>query len=106
MIKILIPLFFVQFCYAQVDLNSGLKAYYPFNGNANDASGNNNNPVFNNATITADRFGNPNNAYHFNGVYQYMRIPNKPSLNFGKEITLSVWVRPAHQQRRWQLQSR
>jgi hypothetical protein len=23
-----------------------------------------------------------------------MRIPNKPSLNFGNEITLSVWVRP------------
>lgn len=83
-----------QFCYAQVNLDKGLQAFYPFNGNANDASGNNNHPVFNNATITADRFGNRNSAYHFNGVFQYMRIPNKPSLNFGNEITLSVWVRP------------
>jgi len=83
-----------RICSAQVALDKGLQAYYPFNGNANDASGNNNNPVFNNATITADRFGNTNSAYHFNGVYQYMRIPNKPSLNFAKEITLSVWVRP------------
>ncbi len=83
-----------QICAAQVNLDKGLQAYYPFNGNANDHSGNNNNPVFNNASITSDRFGNPNSAFHFNGVYQYMRIPNKPSLNFSNEITLSVWVRP------------
>lgn len=83
-----------KFCTAQVNLDKGLQAYYPFNGNANDASGNNNNPTFNNATITADRFGNKNSAYHFNGVYQYMRIPNNPSINFKNEITLSVWVRP------------
>jgi len=83
-----------EFCTAQVNLDKGLQAYYPFNGNANDESGNNNNPTFNNATITTDRFGNPNSAYHFNGVYQYMRIPNKPSINFKNEITLSVWVRP------------
>jgi hypothetical protein len=83
-----------EFCTAQVNLDKGLQAYYPFNGNAKDASGNNNHPVFNNATNTADRFGNPNSAYHFNGVYQYMRIPNKPSINFKDQITLSVWVRP------------
>lgn len=83
-----------QISVAQVNLDKGLQAYYPFNGTANDESGNNNHPVFNNATITSDRFGNPNSAYHFNGIYQYMRIPNKPSLNFGSQITLSVWVRP------------
>jgi hypothetical protein len=43
---------------AQVNLGLGLMAYYPFNGNANDASGNNHNPVFNNATPAPDRFGN------------------------------------------------
>jgi len=87
-------LFIAQFCTAQVNLDKGLQAYYPFNGTAYDASGNNNNPTFNNATITTDRFGNKNSAYHFNGVYQYIRIPNKPSINFKNEITLSVWVRP------------
>ncbi|MEO7307150.1 MAG: LamG domain-containing protein [Ferruginibacter sp.] len=87
-------LLITQFCTAQVNLDKGLQAYYPFDGTANDKSGNNNNPTFNNATITADRFGKPNSAYHFNGVFQYMRIPNKPSLNFGSVITLSVWVRP------------
>lgn len=48
---------------AQVNLNQGLMAYYPFSGNDNDMSGNNNNPVFNNATLTTDQFGNPNGAY-------------------------------------------
>ena len=80
-------------CTAQ-DINKGLRAYYPFNGNANDASGNNNNPVFNNATLTSDRFGKPNNAYHFNGINSYIRIPNSPTLNLNDKITLSVWVRP------------
>lgn len=87
-------LFLSPTCWAQPDLKAGLQAYYPFNGNANDASGNNNHPVFNNATITSDRFGNPNSAYHFNGVYQYIRIRNNPSLNFSNQVTLSVWVRP------------
>ena len=80
--------------YCQLDLSTGLVAYYPFNGNANDESGNNNNPVFNNATLTADRFGNPNSAYHFNGISNYMMIPNRPGINMSNQLTLSVWVRP------------
>ena len=54
-------------------LQNGLVAYYPFNGNANDESGNGNNPtaVFG-PTLTMDRYGNPNAAYHFNGN-QYIR---------------------------------
>ena len=87
-------LLITECCVAQVNLDKGLQAYYPFNGTGNDKSGNNNHPTFNNATITADRFGKPNSAYHFNGVYQYIRIPNKPSLNFTDQISLSVWIRP------------
>lgn len=79
---------------AQVDLTDGLRAYYPFNGNDKDASGNNNNPIFNNASLTADRFGKPNSAFHFNGIDNYIRIANSPSLNFKNQITLLVWVRP------------
>lgn len=83
-----------EVCCAQVNLKQGLQAYYPFSGNANDASGNNNHPIFNNASITSDRFGNPNSAYHFDGSYQYMRIKNNPTLNFSNYITISAWVRP------------
>jgi PKD repeat protein len=80
--------------FSQVNLSQGLMAYYPFDGNANDASGNNNNPVFNNARLTADRFGNPNSAYHFNGVNNYMRVRNNPSLNMANKISISLWVKP------------
>lgn len=46
---------------------SGLVAYYPFNGNANDLSGNSYNGTVDGATLTLDRFGNANNAYYFDG---------------------------------------
>ena len=94
--KLFLPLFLllVNFSFAQVDLNLGLKAYYPFSGNANDISGNNNNPVFNNATLTADRFGNPNSAYHFNGTNTYMQVPNSASLNMNNKLSISLWVKP------------
>ena len=35
---------------------NGLVGYWPFNGNANDASGNGNNATVNGATLTNDRF--------------------------------------------------
>ena len=41
-------------------ITKGLIAYYPFNGNANDMTGNGHNGVPNNATLTTDRFGNQN----------------------------------------------
>ncbi len=80
--------------FAQVDLTKGLVAYYPFNGNALDASGNGNNPVFNNATLTSDYYGNANSAYHFNGVDNYIQIPNSNSLNTGTDISVCAWVKP------------
>jgi len=80
---------------SQVNLNAGLMAYYPFTGNANDASGNANNPIFNNATLTQDRFGNANSAYSFNGTDNYIRIPNSPTLNSTNQISICVWVKVA-----------
>ena len=47
---------------------NGLVGYWPFNGNANDESGNGNNLTINGPTLTTDRFGNSNNAYLFQGV--------------------------------------
>ena len=51
---------------------NGLVGWWGFNGNANDASGNNNNGTNNGATLTPDRFGNVNSAYSFNGVSNYI----------------------------------
>lgn len=42
-------------------------AYYPFNGNANDASGNGHNGTVTGATLTTDKSGVANRAYSFDG---------------------------------------
>lgn len=78
--------------FSQINLSEGLIAYYPFDGNAKDASGNNNNPRFNNAVLTSDRFGNSKSAYKFNGRNSFMQIPNSVSLNFKKSITIAAWI--------------
>ncbi len=77
---------------AQVNLNAGLVAYYPFNGNANDESGNNNNATTVKATFIPDRFGKPNSACYFNGKNNYIRIPDDASLHFKKGFSISAWV--------------
>ena len=41
--------------------------WWPFNGNANDESGNENNGTANAVSIIADRFGNANSAFAFDG---------------------------------------
>jgi len=90
---LIIVLLLSQVARSQVNLNLGLRAYYPFSGNGADASGNNNHPVFNNATSVPDRFGNPNSAYSFNGTDNYMRILNSASLNMTTQMTLCAWVK-------------
>lgn len=95
--SLLVYLLLISFLqsFSQVNLKAGLVAYYPFSGNANDASGNGNNPIFNNATLTNDRFGNPNSAYSFNGINNYIRIPNSSSLNSSNQISICAWVKVA-----------
>lgn len=94
--KIIFALFVLltNACLAQVNLQAGLSAYYPFSGNAKDESGNNNHPVFNNARLTADRFGKPKSAYHFNGQNTYIKILNSPSLNTKQKLSICAWVKP------------
>jgi gliding motility-associated-like protein len=60
---------------AQVNLNNGLEVSLPFNGNANDASGNGNNGFPQNGIqLTTDRFGNPNSAYLLDGINDYISL--------------------------------
>jgi hypothetical protein len=78
---------------AQSRLADGLVAWYPFDGDANDVSGFNNNGVVVGATLTTDRFGNPNSAYHFAGDGStYIVIPDSPSLDITGTMTLTAWV--------------
>lgn len=72
--------------------NGGLVAYYPFNGNANDASGNGRHAIPTNGTaLAADRTGSPNRAYSFDGVDDHI-IAN-PFTGFPTDqITCTFWV--------------
>jgi len=55
---------------------NGLVGWWPFNGNANDESGNGNNGTVNGAILTTDRFGNDGKAYSFDGVSNYILVNN------------------------------
>ncbi len=70
--------------------SNNLVAYYPFNGNADDAIGTNNGTV-NGATLATDRFGNANSAYSFDGVDDVVIVPNNTALNFSGDFTISLW---------------
>jgi hypothetical protein len=78
-------------------LNKGLVAYYPFNGNANDESGNGNDGTLHPGQFgglkkqVKDRHGKLGQAYFFDG-HSTITVENHPSLNFSDAMTISVWV--------------
>ena len=53
---------------------------YTFSGDANDGTSNENNGTVNGATLTTDRFGEPNSAYYFDGDGDYIHVPLYPHL--------------------------
>ena len=78
---------------ALASLTDGLVAYYPFDGNANDASGNGNHGTIHGVTLTTDRFGNANGAYYF-GDGNYISVEDSVSLDSpSNQITVTTWVR-------------
>jgi len=82
------PLITTQTTTANMPID-GLIAYYPFNGNANDESGNNYNGIVTGASLSTDRKGNNNNAYSFSGLSNYISISSVPIL---QTITICIWI--------------
>jgi gliding motility-associated-like protein len=77
---------------AQIPTN-GLIGYWPFNGNANDESGNGNNGIVHGATLTEDRCGNENSAYYFDGNRQYIISNDTINISVAMPRTISVWLK-------------
>jgi surface protein len=71
--------------------STGLVAWYPFNGNANDLASNPVNGNVNNALLTTDRNEETNSAYQFNGANNYIILPQNNKFNLGT-LTISAWV--------------
>jgi hypothetical protein len=66
--------------------------WYPFSGNASDSSGNGKNGTVYGASLTTDRFGNPNSAYFFDGIDDYIDVPAATLQN--ERYSYSLWVSP------------
>ena len=80
---------------SSVNLTNGLLAWYPFNGNANDESGNGNDGTVNGATLTADRNGNNNSSYSFDGIDDFIVMnSNNNELDLFENCCLSIaaWI--------------
>jgi len=72
---------------------NGLVGYWPFNGNANDESGNSINGLVSNASLSTDRFSNMNSAYSFYGSGDYIEIPTNGGEFDSQIYTLSFWFK-------------
>ena len=105
--RVLIIIFFLMFSiYSKAQIpdylpTDSLVCWYPFNGNANDESGNGHDGEVYGATTTNDRHGNASSAYDFetdgNSFGQPGdRIEITPSLNDfdSKPMTINAWVNP------------
>jgi hypothetical protein len=87
---IVIVFFGTPFFFGQI--NNDLILHYNFNnGQANDLSGNNLNGSVN-ATPTTGISGDPNTAMSFNGINNYIELPNDPILKPQLPVTISVVV--------------
>ena len=70
----------------------GLAGWWPFNGNANDESGNGNDGVVNGATLSEDRFGVANSAFLFNESSIQVTDANSINSDLSSQLTLNAWV--------------
>lgn len=80
-----------QKLFIEDDLNDGLVAYYPFNGNANDESGNLHHAIVEGAVLSADRFGSENNAYLIEGN-SIMTVPSDEDFIMKGDFSISLWT--------------
>jgi hypothetical protein len=72
---------------------NGLVGWWPFNGNANDESGNGNNGAVNGALLTQDRNGSTNSAFSFDGISNNITVPHSNSLDLNIPLSISAWIK-------------
>jgi hypothetical protein len=91
----------VTSCTNPKELKKGLVAYYSFSGNALDESGNNNNGKITGALFVADKFGDPGKDLSFDGIDDFVEIPNSPTINITGSLSISCWICP-HTAEMWE----
>ncbi|MBR4252993.1 MAG: InlB B-repeat-containing protein [Kiritimatiellae bacterium] len=79
---------------ASADLLDGLVGYWPFDGNANDLSGNGNHGSTHGVSLTSDRHGNNDSAYYFDGS-SHISVSDSATLRVSTgSITIAAWIKP------------
>ena len=80
--------------------SNGLVGWWPFNGNANDESGNGNNGTVNGTILTTDRFGIVNKAFYFNGSTDIITVPNSGTISLGgtNQLSVQAWAKKSGNQ--------
>jgi len=76
-----------------IPLTYGLVAYYPFNGSANDESGNGINATVYGAILTTDISEKANMAYYFDGADDYMSTNSTTLLALSNEASIGAWIK-------------
>lgn len=74
-----------------INLNNGLLSWYPFDGNAEDKSGNGNHASRIGTSLTSDRNGKINSAYRFEGNNDVIYVPNTTLAP--QDFTISLWFK-------------
>lgn len=74
-------------------LDQGLEAYFSFDGNANDMSGNGRDGAVSGAILAVDRNGTENSAYNFNGIDNSISVPLNINPSVYPQLTLTAWVK-------------
>lgn len=89
MFMTLVPILRAQ----EINLEDQLILYLPMTGNAQDASGQDVPTQLRGATLTNDRYGNPDQAYLFDGTNDYIELNNNQALITSMAYTICMWAR-------------
>ena len=75
------------------DPNHGLIAWYPFDGNASDMSGNGFDTKINGVTLLMTVFGKLNKAFKFDGENDYIKTEKNLPVEGNDKRTISLWFK-------------
>lgn len=74
------------------DVINGLIVDYKFSGNTFDSSINKLNAEQIGGEFVEDRFGKDNSAFYFDGIDDFIELPNSPLLKSNLPISISFWI--------------
>jgi uncharacterized protein (TIGR02145 family) len=75
-----------------LETSDSLVAFYPFNGNANDESGNGHDGIVSGAELVPDRYGNPQGAYFFDSD-DVIRIAADDDFIMEGDFSINFWMK-------------